>query len=184
MKRLFACTLLLFCAVTTSYAETTPYQINAGDVLRIFVWNEEELSGEMMVDPQGQLSFPMVGAIDAAGLSTTQLGSAISNGLGNYLRDKPVVTVSIMRVVGNKVFVLGRVARPGEFVMSTQMDVAQALALAGGLDEFAAENDIRILRRDASGNQRSMPFHYAKVKSGKSLETNILLQAGDIVVVP
>lgn len=184
MNRLFACAFLLICTIAPSHADTSPYQINAGDVLRIFVWNEEELSGEMMIDPQGQLSFPMVGAIDAAGLSTTQLGTAISEGLGNFLRDKPVVTVSIMQVVGNKVFVLGRVARPGEFVMSTQMDVAQALALAGGLDEFAAENNIRILRRDANGSQRSMPFHYAKVKSGKSLETNVLLKAGDIVIVP
>ena len=100
------------------------------------------------------------------------------------MKDAPQVVVSIVDVPGNKIFVIGKVMHPGEFKINSDTDVMQALALAGGLNPFAAENDIRILRREANGTQISIPFEYAEVKAGNDLETNIILRSRDVVVVP
>ena len=87
-------------------------------------------------------------------------------------------------VTGHIIYVLGKVNRPGAFPVATRVDVTQALAWAGGLNAFADEKDIQVLRRDDSGKQHSLPFNYAGVKSGDKLESNILLRSGDVVVVP
>jgi polysaccharide export outer membrane protein len=94
------------------------------------------------------------------------------------------VVVSLVDVTGNKIFVIGKVMRPGEYKITSETDVMQALALAGGLNSFAAENDIRILRREAGGTQIAISFEYARVKTGKDLQSNIILHSRDIVVVP
>ena len=158
--------------------------MNPGDVLEIFVWNEEELSRETLVRPDGMISFPMIGDVQALGSTPGELAAKVSAGLSKFLRDAPVVTVSALKLEGNKVFVLGKVARPGEFIMTSRTDVTQALALAGGFTTFAAEDDIKVLRRDKDGSQTSISFDYAKVKVGKKLDSNIILQTGDVVVVP
>lgn len=166
------------------YAASDPYRINSGDVLKVFVWNEESLSDEFVVRPDGIFSFPMVGQVEAGGRTTVEVENAIVTGLAKYLRDKPVVTVSLLRMDGNIVFVLGKVAKPGAFPVSSRVDVTQALALAGGLSTFADENQIKILRRDDNGAQQAVPFNYAAIKGGKKLDSNILLRSGDVVIVP
>jgi polysaccharide export outer membrane protein len=100
------------------------------------------------------------------------------------LKDAPNVTVNPIRLDGNKISVLGKVARPGEYPINRPIDVMGALALGAGLNQFAAENSIKILRRNEQGEQIAIPFEYGDVKNGEALETNILLKAGDIVVVP
>jgi polysaccharide export outer membrane protein len=100
------------------------------------------------------------------------------------MKDKPRVVVSQVNVDGNKVYVIGKVVNPGAFVVTSETDVMQALALAGGLNPFAAENDIRILRRNSDGQLVSIPFRYARVKAGEDLNSNIVLQSRDVVVVP
>jgi len=160
------------------------YAVNAGDTLRVYVWNEESLARELLVGPDGHISFPMVGDIDVNGLSTLAIGERIALGLSEYLRDKPQVTVSLMAVNGNRIFVLGTVRRPGQFIVTSPTDVMQALALAGGLDEFSSGKGIKVLRRNADGVQRAIKFDYGRVTDGRDLETNILLKANDVVVVP
>lgn len=160
------------------------YQINAGDVLHIFVWNEEELTREVLVQPDGKFSFPMVGEVSAGGKTTLEIADSVVTGLEEFIRDKPVVTVSVLGINGHKIFVIGKVARPGEFVINSNVDVMQALALAGGLNSYAAEDEIQILRRDQTGKQKAIPFEYQQVKEGNDLHSNILLQSGDVVVVP
>jgi polysaccharide export outer membrane protein len=159
------------------------YLINAGDALEIFVWNEEELRREVIVRPDGFISLPLAGQIKAGGKTPDQLEQAIAEALGKYLKDAPQVTASVIQLGGNKIYVLGKVQRPGEFPMNRQTDIMQALALAGGLNQFAAENKIVVLRRDAIGPLHAIPFEYGEVKGGDDLETNILLQSGDVVVV-
>ena len=161
-----------------------PYLVNPGDVLRIDVWNEESLSREVLVRPDGIISLPMAGEIETSNSSPSQVGDKISEALAKYMKDAPRVVVSVVDVPGNKVFVMGKVVRPGEYKVTSDTDVMQALALAGGLNAFAAENDIRILRREANGTQIVIPFEYAKVKFGKELQSNIILRSRDIVVVP
>jgi polysaccharide export outer membrane protein len=176
-----ACAGALWSA--SGVAQEAGYALNPGDVLQVSVWKETELTRDVLVRPDGKISFPLVGDIAAAGTTPEAVQSAIAERLEKYIPD-PVVTVSLAAANGNKVYVLGKVARPGEYVMVRSLDVMQALAMAGGLNTFASENKIRILRRDASGKQKGIPFNYAAVQNGDELDSNIILSSGDIVVVP
>jgi polysaccharide export outer membrane protein len=158
------------------------YRVQPGDVLTISVWKEHDLQGEILVRPDGGLSFPLAGDVNADGKTTQELTDALVEKLKKFIPD-PVVTVAVKTIGGNRVYVLGKVNRPGEFMFSKPVDVMQALALAGGATPFAQVNDIRILRRQA-GELRSLPFKYSEVERGKELAQNVLLQSGDTVVVP
>jgi polysaccharide export outer membrane protein len=159
-----------------------PYTVLAGDVLQISVWKEPELQMEVLVRPDSAFSFPLAGDISTDGLSVVELQAELTQRLSRYI-STPVVTVSVTAVLGNKVYVIGQVSRPGEFVVNPQVDVMQALSMAGGLTPFAATNDIKILRRTGS-RQIALSFKYNDVLKGKRLEQNVMLQSGDIVVVP
>jgi polysaccharide export outer membrane protein len=168
-----------------SEIETGSYKINAGDVLSLQVWNEPSLSSEQFsVRPDGFVSIPVIGEMRASKKTIVELQASIAKGLSRYLKDQPTVVVSVLASNGNLVYVLGKVGRPGAFPINGPMDVTQALAFAGGLNSFAAENKIKVLRRDDSGQQRSIKFKYGQVKDGDKLETNILLKSGDVVLVP
>lgn len=177
--------LVLFGAMALSFgAAGDSYEINPGDLLRVDVWNEEGLSREVMVRPDGMISLPMAGEIATKEASPTDVATKISKALTQYMRDEPRVVVSLVNVDGNKIYVIGKVASPGQYVVGSDTDVMQALALAGGLNAFAAENDIRILRRLSNGQQVAYPFSYSRVKDGKDLDSNIILKSRDLVVVP
>jgi polysaccharide biosynthesis/export protein len=134
------------------------------------------------VRSDGGLSFPLAGELDAAGKTVEELREAIDQRLQKYIPNA-VVTVAVKLIGGNRVYVIGKVNRPGEFSFNRALDVMQALSLAGGTTSFAALNDIKILRRE-NGKQQSIEFRYADVESGRKLEQNILLKSGDTVVVP
>lgn len=175
----------IFLLAASSYADDIgDYQINPGDALEVFVWDEEALSRQLIVRPDGFVSLPLAGEFRAGGRTPAELGSAIATALTEYLNDEPVVTVTMLAMDGNMIYVLGKVNRPGAFPVASRVDVAQALAWAGGLNTFADENDIQVLRRNADGTQEAIEFNYAGVKRGKKLESNILLKSGDVVVVP
>lgn len=187
MKYLNSVALLLLTTVlsSTTLASEPQYKINAGDFMSVFVWNEPELSVEQaIVQPDGFLSVPLAGSIEVGGLTLPAAQEAIASALGNFLKDKPTVTLGPIQLAGNKIYVIGKVNRPGEYPINSRIDVMQALALAGGLNAFAAENSIQILRRDADGKQVAIEFEYGEVKDGDELQTNILLDSGDVVVVP
>jgi len=158
------------------------YKIQPGDVLAVSVWKEEDLIQEVIVRPDGQITFPLVGEAKAAGNSIEDLRLLISERLKKYIPD-PVVTVSVRQLAGNTIYVLGKVNRPGVFPIVRNVDVMQALSLAGGTSTYAALNDIKILRRE-NGKLRTLSFKYAEVEKGKRLEQNVVLKAGDVVVVP
>lgn len=176
--------LMAALSAQASNAEEAGYQLNPGDVLNIFVWNEESLSRETLVRPDGYISVPLAGQLRAGGKTPAEVEEELSERLSNYLKDRPTVTVSLQAIHGNRIFVLGKVNRPGEYPIIRPTDVMQALSIAGGLDPFAAEGSIVVLRRHGDGSQESIPFRYNRVKSGRDLETNIVLRAGDVVVVP
>lgn len=163
-------------------AESEPYAVQPGDRLRVSVWNEEELQEELLVAPDGGVAFPLVGEISVIGKSTVDLSQEISERLRRYFSD-PLVTVTVEEVSGNKIYVFGQVNRAGEFVVNPMVDVIQALSMAGGATAFAAVGDIMILRREG-GRQIAIPFDYNDVVNGRDLDSNIVLQSGDIVVVP
>ena len=158
------------------------YLIQPGDILAVVVWKEEDLKQEVLVRPDGGISFPLAGDIDAAGHTVQEVKATIVDRIKEFIPD-PVVTVLVQKTEGNAIYVLGKVMRAGAFVMQRPLDVTQALAMAGGLATFADENSISILRR-SGGSQSALPFRYGDVQKGKSLEQNIMLQPGDVVVVP
>lgn len=158
------------------------YNVLPGDVLQVSVWKEPELQMEVLVRPDSAFSFPLAGEISTHGRSVAELQVELSNRLGRYISN-PVVTVSVTNVLGNKVYVIGQVNNPGEFVVNPRVDVMQALSMAGGLTAFADTNSIKILRR-TSARQIAIPFRYNDVLKGRNLEQNVVLQPGDIVVVP
>ncbi|HTY51389.1 MAG TPA: polysaccharide biosynthesis/export family protein [Steroidobacteraceae bacterium] len=158
------------------------YAVQAGDILTVTVWKEADLTGDVLVRPDGALSLPLAGDIQAAGRTVDDIRQEITDRLKRYIPD-PVVTVSAKAVLGNYIYVVGKVLKPGEFPIVRAVDVMQALALAGGMTPFAAQNDIVVLRRD-NGVQRALHFRYSAVARGKNLGQNILLRSGDTVVVP
>jgi len=158
------------------------YIVQPGDVLTISVWKERDLQGEVAVRPDGGLNFPLVGEIVAAGKTVDQLTTDISTKLAKYVPD-PVVTVMVKQILGNKIYVIGKVNRPGEFMANRNMDVMQALTMAGGPNPYAAVNKIKIIRR-VNGEQKTFRFKYSQVEKGEDLEQNIILQGGDTVIVP
>ena len=158
------------------------YKIGPEDILEISIWKEDGLKKEVLVRPDGGISFPLIGDLQATGKTAAELKEEITKKLEQFIPD-PVVSVALLKVVGNKVFVIGKVNKPGEFVAGRYVDVLQALSMAGGLTPFAAENSIKVLRKEG-GKDVVMPFEYASVKRGERLEQNIMLKGGDVVVVP
>lgn len=177
--------LLVLCAQVTGLRadEPDPYRIQPGDILMVSVWKEDALLAEVLVRPDGGMSFPLVGDVRASGRSVEELRGLVNERLSKFIPD-PSVTIAVKQIGGNRVYVLGKVNRPGEFTFSQPIDVMQALSLAGGATSFAALDDIQILRREAGGKQTARRFRYSDVERGKQLDQNILLKSGDTVVVP
>ena len=166
-----------------SVAQAQEYTVKAGDILGIAVWKEPDLtSNAVLVRPDGTFSFPLVGQVDARGKGVAELQNLVAERLRKYISD-PVVTISVQEVKGNKVYVIGQVTKPGEFIVNPSVNVMQALSMAGGTTAFASLNNIIILRR-TTGGQVALPFHYNDVIHGRDLQQNVELQAGDVVVVP
>jgi len=166
----------------TAGSPDTGYIVQPGDILDISVWKEKDLQREVVVLPDGSLSFPLAGELQASGKTVEQLRKDIGTRLSKYIPGA-VVTVSAKQIQGNKIYIVGKVNRPGEYAASRYVDVMQALSIAGGVTPFAAVNDIHVLRR-VNGVQTAIPFKYSKVESGRNLKSNIILQSGDVVVVP
>jgi Periplasmic protein involved in polysaccharide export len=162
--------------------DATDYRISAEDVLQISVWKEEGLEKEVVVRPDGGISFPLAGDVPAAGKTPVEVEAEIAQRLQRFIPDA-VVTVSVMQLKGLRIYVSGKVRSPGQFTVGRYVDVLQAITLAGGLTPFANEDDIKILRRE-NGKEVVYKFNYGDVRSGKKLDQNILLQTDDVVVVP
>ena len=158
------------------------YRLGAEDVLLVSVWKDEQLTREVVVRPDGMFSFPLVGDVQAEDRTVEAVRDDLVKRLTKYIPNANV-SVAVTKIVSYKVYVVGRVNKPGEYLVGHYTDVLQALSLAGGLTPFAAENDIKVMRR-VKGTQQSIPFRYGDLRKGKDLEQNILLQRGDVVMVP
>ena len=191
--RVFISFLLMFLTMSVVIADSstntiTPkvndgsYLIGPGDVLNISVWKEEGMQLEVLVRPDGGITFPLAGEIKAGGLTTKALSDDLVKKLKKYI-PHPNVTVSVMQSVSNKIYVIGKVNRPGEFIATGYMDVLQALTMAGGLTPYAESDEIKIIRHTETGTKMKL-FDYDEVISGERLDMNIILKAGDTVVVP
>lgn len=155
------------------------YSIGAEDVLYVQVWREPDFTRPVAVRPDGKITMPLIGEIDAAGLTPIQLTKVLTDKLGTYV-NHPDVTITVMEVRSKKYYVDGLVNHPGEFPLVTPTRVFEAISKAGGFQEFANEKKVKILRGEG---KQIFSFNYKDVSKGKHLEENIFLENGDHIIV-
>jgi polysaccharide biosynthesis/export protein len=185
-----ACALALFIFGTvhaaTAMADDAPaaqggFRLGAGDVLMVTVWKQPALSMQLPVGPDGFMNYPLAGRVSVAGKTLDEVEAALVAGLGKELRDV-VVTVSLVQVHSYRIYVIGDVLRPGEFVLRAPVSVIQALAMANGFTPFAKRDRITLIRRDAAGQETRSTFDYAAyLASGTSPDR--VLEPGDTLIV-
>jgi polysaccharide export outer membrane protein len=158
------------------------YKIGPQDVLRIDVWKEPDISRTIPVRPDGKISLPLMNDVQAAGLTPMELAASIREGLTKYITS-PQVTVTVTEINSRRVYVTGEVMRPGPQPLLPNMTALQALTSSGGFTQFAKTRNIYILRME-DGKQVKHPLNYKAVLEGKNPDDNLLLQPGDMIVVP
>ena len=158
------------------------YLIGPGDVLEISVWKDQELTRQVIVLPDGTITFPLVGLLKAAGRTSSDLKAEIEAKITQYIPE-PTLNVDVKAINSYFVYVIGRVNRPDRFNLNANINVLQALASAGGLNPFAKRDKIKIYRQE-NGKTKVYYFDYDYVSEGKHLEQNINLRRGDVIVVP
>ena len=159
------------------------YVIGPEDLLAINVWQEPQVSRAVPVRPDGKISLPLAGELQASGLTPLKLRARITEALKPYLAN-PEVTVIVEKVSPPKFNILGEVQRPGSYDMAKGINVLDAIALAGGFREFAKVKEIYVLRRGANGSPARLPFNYKEVAKGKNFSQNVEIEPGDTIVVP
>jgi polysaccharide biosynthesis/export protein len=196
MKRMLALlTVILFVGLSTASAQDKPlqtwsaksqaseYRIGAGDMLEISTWKEPDLSRkEILVRVDGRISFPLLSDIPAAGMTPVELTETIQKGLANYIT-APVVTVTVINPGSQKVYILGEVARTGEYSLTKNLNVLQAFALAGGFTQWASKDEIILMRKEGV-KEKIYKINYKDIVKGRDVENNLTLQANDTIVVP
>jgi len=167
--------------------QTTPlpagYVIGPDDVLLVSYWRNADMSAEVTVRPDGLISLPLLNEIEAGGLTPEQLRDKISKAAMKYLEEAPTLAIVVKTINSRKVYVMGMVAKAGFYQLTGAMTVAQLLATAGGVQEFADSKNIRIVRNQG-GKQVSFPFNLKDFVKGRNLAQNIELKPGDTIVVP
>ena len=174
--------LLLVVANAVALAAESTYQIGPGDVLEISVWKDESLTRELVVPPDGIMSFPLIGDLDVKYMTVTDVRKAITKKLSEYVPDA-TVSVILLKLDSLRAYVIGKVNKPGQFEITMETSVMQILSMAGGINPFADGNKILILRQ-INNKTVKIPFNHDQVMKGENLQQNIIIQRGDVVVVP
>jgi polysaccharide export outer membrane protein len=184
--------LALLCVVfLTTGAEAQT--LKPGDSVSISVLQDPKLDRTVVVDPMGEIAFPLAGHIRARGLTPVALENVLKNKLKNNYKDENLdITVAVAHApkeipeedLKPKIFITGEIIRPGSYVVRQKTTLMQAIALAGGVGPFAAKNRIQVRRRAPSGDETIFMFNYRAYEAGSDLEGNITLRAGDVIMVP
>jgi polysaccharide export outer membrane protein len=161
---------------------TDAYVIGAGDVLQVFVWKEPDLTRDVTVRLDGRITLPLLGDIVAAGRTPAELSAELGKQLARFV-DAPMVTLGVAQATSARVYVLGQVAQPGTFPLTGRTTVLQALALAGGLREFVKPERILVIREEP-GLRAPLVVNYKRLEGGSDITQNIVLKAGDTILVP
>ena len=188
MKRYLLTLLMTMMMLATSsvYADDTfpenDYRIGPGDVLVITVWDNAALTKTVVVLPDGKIHYPLIGEVLAKGKSVGVFTKELEDKISAFVSE-PSLSVMVQQVGSMMIYVIGKVNHPGRFVLNSNVNVLQALSMAGGLNSYAKKNKIRIFRETA-GADKIFYFDYDAVTDGEDLKQNIMLEKGDVVVVP
>ena len=182
MKLINLSILLVLFSLQSVAKASELYQVDAGDFLEVSVWKEEGLEKQIMVRPDGYFTFPLAGEIEAKGKSVEAIKQELVSKLSKFIPE-PEVNVSLVQMSSSRVYVIGKVNSPGPIAMNHEMNILQALSAAGGTALFAKINNIQVLRTD-NDVLKAIPFRYSDMEKGENLEQNIMLQRGDVIVVP
>jgi polysaccharide biosynthesis/export protein len=171
-----------------SYEAPTGFLLGPEDVLEITVWGNKDLTRVTPVRPDGLISMPIIGDVQAAGLTADALAQRIAERLTRYLATTPNVSVSVTELNSYSVYVLGEVTKPGKLQLKTYITVLQAITMAGGFTDYAKKNKLQVVRVTQNGDHKRqevhIPIRYDDLVSGRGEPGNILLHPGDTVVVP
>ena len=160
------------------------YIIGPEDVIEVSVWKSPDLSTTIMVRPDGMISLPLIGDIQASSHTAKELKEEIAQKLTEYKQD-PIVSIIVKEANSQAIYVTGEVARPGKYPLRSETTIVQAITLAGGFTQWADKDQIVIIRKspmNPEGNRFTLK--YSDIVSGKNMKANILLKAGDSVIVP
>lgn len=164
-------------------AESKDFVILPGDVLQVTVWNEEGMDREVIVLPDGTITFPLAGTIIVRDMSPLMAQDEIQHKLETMIPDA-AVTVAVKSPLGHRASIIGQVQKPGDVVLSTNTNAMQAISMAGGFTPYADENDIVVVRTTADGKKQSIPYPYHDLLDGDASDKDFELEPGDVVVVP
>lgn len=179
-------TLLLTMVLMTlmaNVAQANGYTLHQGDTLQVSVWGEDKLQSPSLVLPDGSITYPLAGNVKVVGLTAPEVEAQIAEKLKPYLPD-PHVSVVVTKIDGNKVYVMGKVSKPGEILLAGPMTVLQALSVAGGFEKFADKEGIKILRETDAGRKVIPVPNYEQLIKGQNLDGNYKLISGDTILVP
>jgi len=188
MRQVLLALLTLMLAAPMALAQAAGYRIQPGDTLSVTVLEDETLNRQALVLPDGRISVPLAGSIRAAGQSVESVEKTIADRLASHFAVRPNVFVSVTAVDEDAltfpIYVLGRVAEPGIREVEVGTNLLQAIAVAGGLDRFAATKRIQLRRRNADGQEQIFTFNYKAVERGAAIESMITMREGDVILVP
>jgi polysaccharide biosynthesis/export protein len=189
MRRSLLAVLVMLITAPLAFAQASGYRIQEGDTLNVSVLEDETLNSQVLVLPDGRISVPLAGAVQAEGRTVEQVEQTIADRLSGNFAVRPNVFVSVTGVSEEEdllnIYVLGRVGSPGVREVETGTTLLQAIALGGGFDRFAATNRIQLRRTDpASGQERLYVFNYDAVERGGAIPSMLTLREGDVIIVP
>ncbi|WP_299131209.1 polysaccharide biosynthesis/export family protein [uncultured Amaricoccus sp.] len=180
--------LFAMLAAPAAFAQSAGYRIQPGDSLAVTVLEDDTLNRQLLVLPDGRISVPLAGSVTAGGRTVEQVEQTIADRLASNFAVRPSVFVSVAAVDETAgtfpIYVMGQVGNPGMVEVEPGTTMLQAIALAGGLDRFAATKRIQLRRTDVNGQQKLYLFNYRAVERGGSIESMITLREGDVLLVP
>ena len=188
MNRIVLALLAAVLAAPAAFAQSASYRIQPGDQLAVTVLEDDTLNRQVLVLPDGRISVPLAGSVRASGQTVESVEKAIADRLASNFAVRPSVFVSVTGVVEEEetfpIFVIGQVDTPGRVDVETGTTLLQAIALAGGLDRFAATKRIQLRRSDSTGQERLYLFNFNAVERGAAIQSMITMREGDVIIVP
>jgi polysaccharide export outer membrane protein len=169
-------------AADMSSASDDNYLIGSEDTVEVLVWKNADLSRVVNVRPDGKISLPLIGDVQAAGMTVMQLNAEITEKLKKYYKEPPQVSVILQQVNSYSIYVLGEVRSPGKYIVKSGTTFLQAITLAGGFTEFASRNKVTVRRRSNDNSEKVIPIKYHDILSG--LQSNVMMFPGDTILIP